>query len=193
MDLRMLPRAEQCQSERLTIFVSSKTRYAKNTRKKMAVPITTWGPAVWDAMHALSFTYPLSCENQCEKRSGMYDFLKSLTKLIPCETCRDHYVDWWERNASSETFPIFQSRDALSTALIELHNDVNERTGKTAVTYKSVSDRYATSRKTCPLLQRGSTLWVLLLGIVVLSIILLVAISRRGSSEAEKKGKRKVR
>lgn len=158
-----------------------------------AVPITTWGPAVWDAMHALSFTYPLSCENQCEKRSGMYEFLKSLTKLIPCETCRDHYMDWWAKNASSDSSPIFQSRSALSRGLIDLHNDVNERTGKAAVTYKSVSDRYATSRKTCPLLQRGSTFWVLLLGMVVLSIILLVVISRRAPPEPEKKGKKSVR
>lgn len=144
-----------------------------------SVPITTWGPAVWSSMHALSFTYPHACEMQCEKRKNMFEFLKSLTSLVPCETCRQHYLEWWEANASSETSSMFNSREALSRALVGLHNEVNARIGKPFVSFKSVRDRFMTSSKTCPLMKRREILWVVLLGVVVVSLILLVILVRR--------------
>ena len=81
------------------------------TEDNTQVSKDTWGPALWSAMHSLAFAYPVASEVDCEKRDGMYMFLTSLTKIIPCKECRDHYNEWYTTHVDKgKNSEIFSSR-----------------------------------------------------------------------------------
>lgn len=115
------------------------------------VSINTWGPMLWQAIHALSYSHPVACEDTCDKKQGMHDFLKSLKQVIPCAECRGHYSAWFDENVKEgKNSAIFKSRDALTTALVDLHNEVNVRTNKPQVSIDTVRAKYITSSTKCP-------------------------------------------
>tara|TARA_B100000767_G_C19769749_1_gene539332 strand:+ start:3393 stop:3905 length:513 start_codon:yes stop_codon:yes gene_type:complete len=121
------------------------------TDQTSSVPITLWGPKLWEAIHVLAFSHPVACQSDCDKKKGMYDFLKSLTKVIPCEECRGHYTSWFNKNMTNgENSDILTSRDKLTAALVDLHNEVNVRTNKPQVSIDTVRAKYITSSTKCP-------------------------------------------
>ena len=132
-----------------------------------------WGPSLWSAMHSLAFTYPVACENDCDKRDGMYMFLTSLTKVIPCKECRDHYIDWYNIHVNNgKNSEIFNSRDKLSKEIFNLHNEVDIRTGKQTLTFEEVRSRYVTSQSKCSgKLYNNRNSIVLISTLVVIAVI----------------------
>ncbi len=120
------------------------------TDETSQVSIDIWGQNLWGAMHALSFAHPVSCEDSCNRKQGMYEFLKSLKLVIPCEECRNHYSSWFDENVKEgKNSAIFKTRDALTTALVDLHNEVNARTNKPQVSIETVRAKYITSNTKC--------------------------------------------
>ena len=104
------------------------------TDETSQVSIDVWGAALWNAIHALSYSHPVACEDACDKKQGMHDFLKSLKLVIPCEECRGHYSAWFDEHVKEgKNSTIFKSRDSLTKALVDLHNEVNTRTNKPQV------------------------------------------------------------
>ena len=83
-----------------------------------AVPKSVWGPALWTTLHSFAYAYP---ENPSfEHRAAATATLDSLTHLIPCPECREHYV----QNIRTSP-PVVTSRSAFAQWVVELHNTVN--------------------------------------------------------------------
>lgn len=138
------------------------------TDQTSGVPITIWGPSLWQAIHALSYSHPAACQSDCEKKKGMYDFLKSLTKVIPCEECRGHYTTWFNENMKQgENSDILTSRDKLTKALHELHNDVNRRTNKPELKLETVRAKYETGSSKCPMKGQSDRNLIIVISVLV--------------------------
>ncbi|KAJ1626607.1 ERV/ALR sulfhydryl oxidase domain-containing protein, partial [Pavlovales sp. CCMP2436] len=84
-----------------------------------------WGPRFWSVMHSVAFWY--DDEPTPAKQKAAYDFYVSLTQLLPCNGCREHYAQLLQ------TYPVdvaVASRMALLQWTVDIHNLVNESIGK---------------------------------------------------------------
>ena len=105
------------------------------------VPKEAWGPALWSALHAMSFAYPLHA-NAAQKR-GALEWLGSVGPLLPCPSCASNWhVETAELSNASDRERILRGRDSLSRYLVEVHNRVNRRIGKPPRGYESVRYDY---------------------------------------------------
>jgi len=94
-----------------------------------------WGPHAWFLLHTLSLAYPL---DPCQKDKNNYEaFLKSFSKIIPCDVCKVHY----SRNLKENPLRL-DNRKELFEWLVDLHNEVNGRTGKRSYTYEEALKIY---------------------------------------------------
>lgn len=142
--------------------------------------VDTWGRAGWVFLHAISFSY--SDSPSVEEKEYMRRFLHSIGYVLPCPTCKSHYRDFMQGERVEHAL---SSREALTQALWELHNEVNERNEKAKISYDDLCKRYTTSKSTkCltkppsssfpsgPFVIGGSALLVLLLvGTVALIVM----------------------
>ena len=98
-----------------------------------------WGKSYWKVAHAVTFLY--SDEPSEEEKGRMIRFFQLFPFLLPCSICGLHFV-----NTLSHKKPlnddVLASRDTLSRWLVEVHNLVNERVGKSQVDYESVRRFY---------------------------------------------------
>lgn len=99
--------------------------------------IDSWGPALWRFLHASSFAFPE--EPDAVRQMQMLEFLKSVGRVLPCKTCREHYTAYLEEHLDER---VVASRTALVEWLVALHNDVNRRTGKKEWTVDEVRQLY---------------------------------------------------
>ena len=94
-----------------------------------------WGPKGWFILHSLTLVYPL--EPTEEDKKGQLEFLKSFSNVIPCEICSIHF----QRNLV-EYPPKLKSRECYFKWMVDVHNEVNGRTGKRAWTYQEALRYY---------------------------------------------------
>lgn len=126
-----------------------------------AVPNSTWGPAVWGAMHALA--YASECDEQSQGR--WKHFLKSINQLIPCHECREHFSKELKQR-DSEGWVILDSPQSLQRWLWGFHHEVTARIMeptegperqvileklKHSLDEETVRKRYMTSTNSCGL------------------------------------------
>ena len=105
-----------------------------------------WGPILWKEMHLKTFETPMD-------KLTILEYFNRIPERIPCDKCKKHYTAYIRRN------PIpTDNRDDLIHWLIDLHNDVNKRTGKKILTYKEARSLYETNY------------WFLLLIILILYV-----------------------
>lgn len=97
-----------------------------------------WGPKMWFFLHTISFNYPLKPSKQ--DKNNIASFLYSLQPIIPCKTCRTHF----KRNLA-ESPPKLDSRKKLSEWMIDLHNEINGRTGKKILTHSEAINIWETN------------------------------------------------
>ena len=74
----------------------------------MQFPPSVWGPFFWHTMHIVSLGYPKNPtynDKKCAK-----EFYESLTFLIPCSICREHYKEHISKNPLT---PFLDSRKDL--------------------------------------------------------------------------------
>lgn len=93
--------------------------------------VSYWGPITWKTLHCITYNYPINPTHQEKKM--YYDFFHQiLPYLLPCQICQKHYL----RNLNS--FPIAQKldrKDDFIRWLIDLHNYINRKNGKSAINY----------------------------------------------------------
>ena len=94
-----------------------------------------WGPHAWNLLHTLSLTYPLK-PTQLD-REDYLAFLKGFGRVIPCEICKVHF----SRNMQ-ENYPLLEDREDFFKWMVDLHNEINGRTGKRSFTYQEVHKLY---------------------------------------------------
>jgi hypothetical protein len=104
-------------------------RPASDEKIHVSLPPSVWGPIFWNTIHIATLGYP-TVPGDAEKE-GMRKFFESLTTVIPCPICREHYRSHLEEMPLE---PALQSRDALIHWAWDLHNRVNEMLDKKTVT-----------------------------------------------------------
>lgn len=103
-----------------------------------------WGPAMWKACHAATFGYPERAD--AATMVGARAFFHGLEWIMPCDVCRTHY------RALLGELPIephLGGRDSLARWFVEIHNRVNDRTGKHRLDFEFVRREYDAMRGTC--------------------------------------------
>ena len=95
-----------------------------------------WGPHAWIFLHTITLNYPEN-PNQIEKQNYK-SFFESLSKILPCDNCREHYSE------NIENIPIdLQSRESLVQCLFTIHNKVNQKNNKQLVNYDDFINQYS--------------------------------------------------
>jgi len=109
---------------------------------KQAIKPTIWGPHGWKFMHYVSLGYP---NNPSEEDKRNYKtFYTSLQHILPCAKCANNY------SHNLTKYPIdnhLENRDTLVRWVIDIHNQVNNETGKKEYTYEEALDLYNTKPK----------------------------------------------
>lgn len=93
------------------------------------VDTSVWGAHVWRILHTASFAAPAS---------AWAGILKALDGALPCPDCREHYHAW------ILSTPVPSDLAGIRCWLLELHNQVNGRTGKATWTETDVTAAWGT-------------------------------------------------
>jgi len=91
----------------------------------MQFPPSVWGPFFWHTIHIVALGYPKNptyTDKKCAK-----EFYESLSFLIPCAICREHYKEHLVKNP---LVTFLDSRNDLIKWTITIHNAVNKMLGK---------------------------------------------------------------
>jgi hypothetical protein len=95
----------------------------------MRFPPSVWGPIFWHTIHVTALSYP-SNPTYAQKKAAK-EYYESLTELIPCPICREHYKVHLQKLPLT---PHLDRREDLFRWTVELHNEVNTMLGKPTVT-----------------------------------------------------------
>lgn len=95
----------------------------------MKLPPSVWGPLFWHTIHITAIGYPQN-PSYSQKRAAK-EFYESLSFLIPCPVCREHYSGYLQKMPIS---PHLDRRDDLFKWTVQLHNEVNKTLNKPVVT-----------------------------------------------------------
>ena len=107
---------------------------------------SVWGPALWHALHTMSFNYPVKPSK--EQKEYYKDFFMNLQKVLPCRYCRENYKKNIKAVPLSRT--ALKNRDNFSRWVYDLHNHVNQMLDKKSkLSYNDVRDRYEHFRARC--------------------------------------------
>lgn len=98
----------------------------------------------WHVVHIVALGYPIQEPGYGTKRAAK-EFYESLSFLIPCPVCRDHYT---EHLIKSPISTFLDKRADLFRWTVALHNEVNKSLGKSYVSeqesiafYKKLGER----------------------------------------------------
>jgi hypothetical protein len=93
-----------------------------------------WGPNFWNVLYYIAYSCPKVLGPL--KQLQYYNFFKSLTVTLPCESCRLHYKQYF---VSNSIYKVLRKKPvALSSWVLKLHNTINARIGKQPVTIKKM-------------------------------------------------------
>jgi hypothetical protein len=85
-----------------------------------------WGPHGWKFIHYITLGYPSRPTE--EERNKYFKFFTSLSEVIPCSVCGNHFKQHLELTPLDDE--ALSSRDELMKWAISMHNHVNARNGK---------------------------------------------------------------
>ena len=94
----------------------------------MRLPPSVWGPFFWHTIHIVALGYPQ--EPTYAHKKAAKEFFESLSNLIPCPQCREHYQLHLQKMPIT---PHLDRRADLFRWTVELHNEVNKSLGKPIV------------------------------------------------------------
>lgn len=107
-----------------------------------------WGPAMWKALHCVSFAYPT--DPTPKDKTAYKTFFTSLGSTLPCEGCRVSYSEFIKTKPTELTDKVLESRANLTKWLYDIHEKVNAKLGvKYNITYDDVVEQYESFRATC--------------------------------------------
>jgi hypothetical protein len=105
-----------------------------------------WGPAMWHALHTISFDYPVHPTN--EEKKHYKEYIESLKYVLPCKYCRLNLTN------NLKIYPIrechMKNRDTFSRYVYSLHEIINKMLGKkSGLSYCDVRETYEHFRSRC--------------------------------------------
>tara|TARA_A100001015_G_scaffold23936_1_gene27072 strand:+ start:2371 stop:2934 length:564 start_codon:yes stop_codon:yes gene_type:complete len=92
-----------------------------------------WGPPIWSLLFSISF------RAKTENILDISEALKLLEKLIPCPSCKAHYIV--NRKKWDRLFPHINLTN-IKKWLWNMKNDVNRLTHKKSITFSELEKRY---------------------------------------------------
>ena len=98
-----------------------------------------WGPPLWYTLHNGAAHYPESASPICAAR--MKGFILGLPYLISCEECSNHARAYIEKNQQNLD-AICSGRNNLFAFWVDMHNRVNARHGKPAMSVEEAANLY---------------------------------------------------
>lgn len=98
-----------------------------------------WGPHAWFFLHTITFNYPDNPNK--EDKINMKDYIYSFSKIIPCYTCKKHFMEQLKETPITDN--VLNSREKLIDWMINAHNVVNKRNGKKVWTTDEVMKYYS--------------------------------------------------
>lgn len=105
-----------------------------------------WGPLLWSFLHALAERAGMQTDlfQQTDERLRWSTFLQSVSSILPCPNCREHYKEWIALHplTSLKTIPYAELRDWIRRWIFDLHTNVNERIGKPPFSWDALSSTY---------------------------------------------------
>jgi hypothetical protein len=104
----------------------------------MHIPPEVWGPFFWNTIHLVALGYS-SQPTYTDKRAAK-EFYESLTRLLPCPTCRGHYTAYLKEMPISSSL---DNRTDLFRWTVKVHNKVNKMLNKPEKTEAEVLAYYA--------------------------------------------------
>lgn len=124
----------------------------------MGMSPAVWGPIFWATMHIVSLGYALQ-PNEEEKR-GAIQFFESLTQVIPCPICKEHYA-----KTIKDMPPNVTNRDVLIEWVFNIHNKVNEQLGHPIITFEQYIQkmRVLSAKNTISLGDQTDMSWIIAL------------------------------
>lgn len=98
-----------------------------------------WGPLFWAPLHLFSLTYP-NVASAAQQAATLELLRRGIPTLLICAECSRHFAAFAAAPAAAEAV---KSRVALFRWLVDVHNNVNGRTGKDILSYERVAEMYA--------------------------------------------------
>jgi hypothetical protein len=131
---------------------TNKTNKTKKTFKKKdfnapdGFLTSIWGPALWHALHTISFNYPTNPTDSDKK--NYREFMLSLVNVLPCKYCRENLINNYKEYPL--TMECMENRNKFSRYVYKLHETVNKLLGKkSGLSYCDVRERYEHFRARC--------------------------------------------
>jgi len=106
-----------------------------------------WGPILWSILHGAaervgSTPFP---QYQGDERRALIRVMKSLEKVIPCPSCKEHYEVYLKEHPVDKAImdtPYGELKTYVKTWFWELHNWVNESLGRPPFPYDQLTPSY---------------------------------------------------
>jgi hypothetical protein len=106
-----------------------------------------WGPILWSILHGIgervgSTPFP---QYQGDERRALIRMMKSLEKVIPCPSCKEHYEVYLKEHPVDRSIMEISYGDLkayVKTWFWELHNWVNESLNRPAFPYDQLTPTY---------------------------------------------------
>lgn len=123
-------------------------------RQNNPMSIDSWGPGIWNTMHVCSFMYPE--EPTLDDKYNMYQFLHSLSLILPCPKCQRHFKRNLAVNMPNVDSEVLNSNHDLSRYIVDIHNDVNAMNGKRLWTHEDAISYYVGDKLEVCSINKGS-------------------------------------
>jgi len=98
-----------------------------------------WGPKAWYFLHTSAAFYPMNPTKA--QQQAMKESIKTLPVLLPCKKCT-HECEIFVNNYIDDLDDICSTNDKLFRFFVDLHNAVNQRTGKPTMSYEEARKIY---------------------------------------------------
>lgn len=121
-----------------------------NTNQNMGLLPKIWGPHLWEAIHSISFSYPVN--PTIDEKNNFKNFFQSLSFVLPCAYCRNSYAEFIKPNNIEHSNlelndNCMENRDTLTLWLWKIHNAVNKKLGVDyMLSYPMLCDKYNSYR-----------------------------------------------
>jgi len=99
----------------------------------MIITPEIWGPYGWKFIHMVALAYPVKPTE--EEKLYYYSFFMSISNILPCSLCRDHYKKNLLKYPLNDN--VLKTRETLINWTIDMHNEVNISNNKPIMDYDS--------------------------------------------------------
>jgi len=105
-----------------------------------------WGPILWQIFHLLA-----EISDKPEVLPLWKNWFAQTSRIMPCEKCRQHLQQYLRANAFIRAKSAYKKgepvRAHVRQELLQLHNHVNQNTGKPAFTTEQYTEKYGQKQK----------------------------------------------